>query len=88
MHNPSTVGGGADAICRGDGCQHAAAAGGAGGRRGARRTQALGADAELARVGQRHKRYRIVSKCLVLGSCAVDGVCVGCRSMTFNTIVS
>jgi hypothetical protein len=48
----------------------------------------LGADAELARVGQRHKRYRIVSKCLVLGSCAVDGVCVGCRSMTFNTIVS
>ena len=38
VHNPSTVGGGADAICRGDGCQRAAAAGGAGGRRGARRT--------------------------------------------------
>ena len=88
MYDPSTAGGGADAICGGDGCHRAAAAGGAGGRWRARRTQAFGADAELARVGQRHKRYRIVSNCFVLGSCAVDGVCVGCRSMTFNNIVS
>ena len=48
-HTPR-VGGGADETGAGDGSHRAPAAGGACGRRGARQTQALGADAELARV--------------------------------------